>query len=308
MGLRRFLLIVSIVMVIMLITAIWFFPSNEDFRVENPFWNGTGEISTDYAVQPLKTLADLPASPEGATFILIPYLRCTPAELGQLKRFVRNGGRLILADDYGYGNQVLESLGLEIRFSGEMLLDPMVNYKSKHFPRIVHLEPDPLTGNIENLSFNHATCLINVTTASTLASSSSFSFLDRNGNGIREDNEPTGPLPVIARHRLGSGQVIFIADPSLFINSMDPIESNHALVQNIAATTTSRLLIDQSHLPPSNLDRTKSLLAAIRSFLSNPAGALGVLVVVLTLVLMPVWLKKERNKESLKGGDIDYTE
>ena len=262
MGLRRFLLMVSIVMVILLITAIWFFPSNEDFRVENPFWNGTGAINADYVVQPLKTLSDLPPSPQGTTLILIPYLKCTPAELEQLKRFVDDGGRLILADDYGYGNQVLESLGLETRFSGEMLLDPMVNYKSKHFQRIVHLEPDPLAGNIENLSFNHATCLINVTTASTLASSSSFSFLDHNGNGIREDNEPTGPLPVITHHRLGSGQVILIADPSLFINSMESLEDNSHFIMNIADTTTI-LYIDQSHLPLSELHRSKNLLAQI---------------------------------------------
>jgi len=143
----------------MLIIAVWFFPSNEDFRVENPFWNGTRDISASYPAQPLESLSDLPPSPQGTTLILIPYLNCTPAELEQLNRFVSQGGRLVLADDYGYGNQILEYLGLRARFAGETLLDPLVNYKNKQFPKIIHLEPSLLTSNTGSLVFNHATCL-----------------------------------------------------------------------------------------------------------------------------------------------------
>jgi hypothetical protein len=306
--LRRFLIMLGVALVIILAITVWFFPSNDDFQAENPFWNGTREMSSDFSISPLATLADLPSLPSDSTIILVPYLDFNPDELEGLYNFVTQGGTLVLADDYGYGNRVLEHMELEIRFSGETILDPLFCYKNKWLPRISSFTPSSLTSDTDSLILNHATCLINAESEDVLARSSSFSFLDLNANEVRDEAEPTGPLPVISRHNLSNGQLILISDPSLFINSMDTIEGNYALVQNIAATTTSRLLIDQSHLPPSNLDRTKSLLAATRSFLSNPAGALGLSVVVLTIVLMPVWLKKERNKESLKGGDIDYTE
>lgn len=299
MELRRFLEILTVALVILLIIAIWFFPSNEDFRVENPFWNGTWDINASYPALPLESLSDLPLSPQGATLILIPYLSCTTTELEQINSFVNRGGTLILADDYGYGNQILEHLGLKARFSGQILLDPLVNYKNKRLPRIFHLESSPLTSGTESLVFNRATCLVSVETANTLALSSSFSFLDLNSNQIWDDGEPTGPLPVICRHNLGSGQVILVSDPSLFINSMESIEGNDKFVQNIAATATTSLFIDQSHLPTSDLHQTKNLLTKARYALATPLGTSGLVIIALMALLKPVWHKKKENLEEV---------
>ena len=292
MELRRFLVILTIALVIILAVVIWFLPTNEDFRADNPFWNGTKDISSSYPASPLASLSDLPPSPPGSTLILIPYLDFTPAELEQLHTFVTQGGTLVLADDYGFGNQILEYLGLKARFSGQVLLDPMSNYKNKWFPRISHIIPSSVTINTESLILNHATCLTDVETGDALALSSVFSFLDLNDNQAWDEGEPTGPLPVISRHSLGSGQLILISDPSIFINSMETIESNYDFVQNIAAITTFRLLIDQSHLPPSNLHQTKNLLAYIRGWLITPVGTLSLVILALTITLMPIWQRR----------------
>jgi hypothetical protein len=298
--LRRFLALLAITLIILLIITVWFFPSNEDFRVENPFWNGTRDISTRYPAQPLESLVDLPPSPKGATLILIPYLNCSPAELEQLNRFVSRGGSLILADDYGHGNEIMEYLGIEAHFTKQTLLDPLSNYKTKQFPKIIHLENSPLTNNIESLTFNHATTLANVATTSTLALSSSFSFLDLNSNGTWQDDEPTGPLPVISHHQLGSGQVILISDPSLFINGMEAREDNDSFIQNIVATT-DRFYIDQSHLPLSELHQTKNLLTQIRGLLATPWGSLGLVILVLIIVLKPIWHRNNNGSQETQS-------
>ncbi len=293
MELRRFLFILTAVLIIALILTVWFLPSNEDFRVDNPFWNGIKNIRAEYQVQPLDSLANLPSSPDGATLLVIPYLSCTSTELEHLNYFVSRGGRLIIADDYGHGNEILADLGLEARFSGQVLLDPLINYKNKHFPRIVHLHPDPLTENTDELVFNHATSLINITDDNALALSSPFSFLDYNGDGTREDVEPTGPLPVISRHELGDGEVILISDPSIFINSMDTIADNEGLIQNIAATA-SVLYVDQSHLTSSDLHRTKSWLQQVREILSTPIVTAGLVLAAIVAALIPIWYKKKK--------------
>jgi len=295
--LRKFLAILTIAIIILLAIIVWFFPSDEDFRTENSFWNGSRNISSSYSTSPLESLSDLPSSPQGSTLILIPYLDFTDVELEELKYFVTQGGTIILADDYGYGNRVLNYLGLKVRFSGQALLDPLVNYKNKWFPRIVHLKPSPLTSGIENLIFNHAACLTNVQTDDTLALSSRFSFLDLNGNEIWDEDEPTGPLAVVSRHNLGSGQLLLISDPSVFINSMETMAGNNNFIKNIAATTPASLFIDQSHLPPSDLHQTKNLLTRIHGFFITPTGTLGLVVLALTITLIPIWHKKQ---ETLK--------
>jgi len=303
--LRRFLTILIIAVVIILTAAAWFLPSNEDFRADNPSWNGVEDISSGYQATPLESLSDLPPAPQGSTLILIPYLDFTPAELEELRCFVSQGGTLVLADDYGYGNRVLEYLGLRARFSGEILLDPMSHYKNKWFPLVSHIIPSPITSNTESLVLNHATCLTDVDPADVLALSSVLSFLDSNGNGSYDEGEPAGPLPVIACHNLGSGQIILISDPSIFINGMESIGSNHTLMENIAHITPTELFIDQSHLPPSNLHQTKSLLAAVRHGLSTPPGAAGLVVVALTVTLMPIWHKKRTGADSQTPGEGD---
>jgi len=292
MNLHKFLVALTVAIVITLAAVMWFTPTNEDFRTGNPFWNGTKEATLSHSFSPLETLASLPSSPGGSNLILIPYLQFSPTELETVHNFIIQGGTLILADDYGYGNQILEYLGFRARFSGQPLLDPLINYKTEWFPKISRFKSSSLTNNIDNLVLNHATCLLEVEAADVLASSSSFSFLDLNGNQIREESEPVGPLPIIAQHNLGSGQVILIADPSLFINGMETLGDNDKFIQNIAALTTSDFLIDQSHLPPSNLHQTKNLLASIRGALITPLGTIGMVVLVLAITLMPLWYER----------------
>jgi len=274
-GLRKFLLILTIVLVVILGVVLWLFPSDEDFRAENPFWNGISDVASNYQLSPLEALSELPTSPRGASLILIPYQSLQSAELEALQGFVAQGGTLFLADDYGYGNQVLQYLGLQARFSGQVLFDPLHNYKNGWFPRIDRFKSHPLTSNTESLIFNHATCLINVDSDDALALSSPFSFLDLNGNQTGDEGEPVGPLPVISQHKLNSGQIILIADPSIFVNSMQAIGSNGAFIQGMADITAASLFIDQSHLPPSNLHHTKNLLAHIHGALSTPNTGAG---------------------------------
>jgi len=291
MGLFRFLLILTAALIALLLLLVWFVPLDDDFRTGNPSWNGSQYICAHHEAIPVDSLADLPDSPQHSTLILIPYLDFTPAELDTLHHFVIHGGTLILADDYGYGNQVLERLGLAARFSGQSLLDPILHYKNKWLPRITRFYPGTVTSGIDSIVLNHATTIDNLETGAAIALSSSFSFLDRNGNSIRDDDEPNGPLPVISRHHLGSGRVFLVTDPSIFINSMETVADNNAFLQTIASSAVSGLYIDQSHLPPSNLYHMKSLLIKTRDFFTSPVITVELIIMILLLTLSPIWYK-----------------
>lgn len=294
MELRKFLGIVTIAMIILMLTGIWFYPSNEDFRTDNPFWNGANNLSSSCPVQSLQSLSDLPSSPEGTTLIMVPYLEYTSGELEKLESYIAKGGTLVLADDYGHGNQILESFGLTMRFAGQTLLDPLINYKNKMFPRIADLKPQTILGNTENLVLNHATALVNVSSADTLAQSSHFSFLDQNENGNWEEEETTGPLPVISIHNFGSGRILLLADPSLLINSMMEMEGNRSLLQSITATA-ARIYIDQSHLPHTELHQVKQQFKQIINFLSTPVTTIILIIFALLICLRPIWSSRKNN-------------
>ena len=294
--LPRYLVALGMVLVVIVVVVVWFIPSDEDFRVENTFWNGSSELGSYQTLTPLETLADLPAVPEGTTLILIPYIRLTSSELEDVMRFVTGGGVLVLADDYGYGNHVLSYLGIEARFSGEALLDPLFSYKNEQLPRIFKLSLDSVTDGVDSLVLNHATSLTDVEAGDVLALSSSFSYLDLNDNQKWDEEEPTGAMPVISDHDLSSGRVILISDPSIFINSMGTLEDNYGIIENIAGVSSSRLFLDQSHLPYSDLHKTKDLLTDVRGVLTTPAGTLALVAVLLIIILRPMWHRK--------GGEI----
>jgi hypothetical protein len=283
--------------------TVWFFPTTIHFGAQNPFWNGLKEFDEEYHATPLESLAALPRNPIGSVLVLVPYLKPTEADVAQLRAYLEGGGVLILADDYGYGNTVLEGLEVSARFSGSPLLDPLFNYRSAYFPLATNLEPSPLTAEVSSLALNYASTLegegLNV-----VARSSPFSYLDLNNDGNRNASEPVGPLPVAGQIMVGTGHLILLADPSIFINTMLDAEDNRQFVQNLlgSAGPDPHLFIDQAHIPSSRLEQAKAAIASVRQFVAQPA-ILAALTIVLTLVLTLTLLAPWRSRK----GVLDWT-
>jgi len=66
-----------------------------------------------------------------------------------------------------------------------------------------------------------------------LASSSYFSYLDLNLNGIHEINEPTGKMDVAVVYNVGRGRVVIISDSDILINSMINQGGNLILIKSL---------------------------------------------------------------------------
>ncbi len=294
MALHRFLTIITLSVIIILVATVQLSPAGDDVRQDNRSWNGISDAASAAGATPLASLAALPPVPLGTALVLVPYTPLSRPRLEELRDYLTEGGTLVLADDFGHGNQLLSILGLTARFSGSMLLDPVFHHESQKLPWIPRIATTPLMMNIESLVFNHATSLANVTSRETLASSSSLSFLDLNGNESLDDGEPMGPLPVISRHDFGDGSVILISDPSVLINGMQPLANNSDLVSSITAIAPSRVFIDQSHLPHSTLPDAKNLLASLRDVLITPVGASVLVALSLTITLIPLWKERRR--------------
>jgi len=282
-------------MAVMLAVLIWCYPTNSDFKSENPSWNGARDLLDDFRVSPLSSLDVLSAAPQESTLLVIPYMEFTTTDLETLENYVNSGGKLVVLDDYGFGNHILEHLKIETRFTGNQLLGTLFNYKNENFPKIVNFVSEPATSGIENLVSNHATSLENVPQDNIIAWSSYFSFLDENQNGGYDEGEPEGPFPVIANFQIGKGELVLVSDPSILINSMLEMGDNRQFLENIAQ---GQIFLDQAHLPEVPLDEAKGKLKIARNVLATVWGTLALIILVLALTLKPIWnMRKLKQRE-----------
>jgi hypothetical protein len=228
--------------------------------------------------------------------LVIPSRLPQPAHLRAIKRFVEGGGVLILLDNFGSGNDVLIFLGSAMRFSGQLLADPLFNLKNSRLPRILDFAPSPLTVGVEELVFNHATVLTGISTTQAVATSSPVSYLAVNPAGQRDEGASGGPFPVLALEPHKGGYVVAVSDSSLLINSMLPQADNRRLFQNAVglAGGNARIFLDDFLLPQGPLDATKLALADTRRLLSEPAAALALAV---TALVLPTVLLSKSSRE-----------
>ena len=289
-------LALTLVIIVSMVALVWFFPPNGDFRVENPFWNGLSTVDSKAKLTIIDDFDSLPSNPKGTALLLVPYEQFSALELTQLNSYVSSGGTLVVLDDYGFGNQVLSSVGLNMKFTGETLLDPLFDYRNKWIPKITDFTSTPIAANVSSIVFNHASSLNDTSDATIAAYSSRFSFLDTNGDGSWDNNEPAGPFPVIAYAKVDQGIVVAVADPSLLINSMIGLDDNLQFVNNVAGlqSASPKIFVDQSHLPKTPLDDAKAAIAVVYGAVSSPAGTLSLIAVILVLSLNSIWRKGGR--------------
>lgn len=292
--LRRFYMVLGIVAVAgaiaLLALATPLFATRADFSVYNPGWNGASQLGQELygtgAFRPLLSatsssegmqvtpipLVDTPLDPATTALVVLgPRADYTPDERAHVARFVQDGGLLVLADDFGTGNQLLEAVGAGSRVVPERALDFAFN-KRPEFTVGIDFAPHPLTAGVERTLLNYPAALRPGPDAQILANTTEAAWLDANEDGLRDPNEPNGPFPWLAVERVGNGTVVLASDPSVFINEMRAFGDNGRLAANLVAfvrADRSAIVVDESHHD-----------------IADPLGYLGV-----ALAAVPWWLK-----------------
>jgi hypothetical protein len=279
--------------------VLWIYPSTADFANSNTHWNGMSDVSREFHIRLLTDVGGFPSESRGTVILVIPSRPPQPTHLQAIRRFVEDGGVLILLDNFGSGNDVLMALGSAIRFSRRLLADPLFNLKNSRFPRILDFAPSPLTVGVEELVFNHATVLTGISTAQAAATSSAVSYLAVNPTGQRDEGALRGPFAVIALEPHKAGYVLAFSDSSILINSMLPQADNRRLFRNAVglAGANARIFLDDVLLPQEPLDATKHALADTRRLLTEPAATLALAVAALVL---PTVLLSKSSRETVQ--------
>lgn len=242
--------------------------TSADFSIFNSGWNGTsklailtykaGKFAPDFEAKSTGTeititqlgLDEINLDPVTSALVVIgPGKAFTSAEGRIVGDFVRNGGKLLLADDFGTGNSLLIGMGATSRFSNQLVMD-LAFEKQPEFSVVYDLRTDPITMNVSTLLLNYPSSLTIGGGTEVVAFSSIASWLDTNGNRLQEWGEPWGPFPIMARERLGAGSILLLSDPSVLINGMAAQMDNRIFSANLideVCNERTAVFFDESH-------------------------------------------------------------
>ncbi|MEM3449261.1 MAG: DUF4350 domain-containing protein, partial [Nitrososphaerota archaeon] len=228
-GLASAMLVLSLASVLM--------PTSEDFQQSNTYWNGLSTFFGALKATPLDVALYKVVPENSALFLIGPSSNITEPRLKALKSYVSEGGTLILMDETGAINSLLSSFELGIAVDGHFMFDPVFYYGSWKLPKILNIGGGALTSGVESIALNLPSILkLNSSSSNlrVLARSSSFSFLDLDGDCEPSLEEPAGPFVVAVEVPYGKGRVIVFSDSSLFLNGVIGLGDNLRILENIA--------------------------------------------------------------------------
>ncbi len=263
------------------------FPSLDDLWVENPFWNGLSKVYSQIdpvRLDDITTLYSLLEDPSNATVLLLgPSKPFSVDDVKVIEWFLINGGHVVLTDDFGTGNMLLEGLGLDVRFSQKLLMDALFKDKSSVMPRVLNLTFSGV--HVQELTLNYPTTLENTTNTSVVAYSSSFSYT-ADTPGTPTEDSPVGPFPLVAEVSLGDGSLVLISDSSLFINSMLERAGNQGFLKGILE---GQIVIDETHSMPSRLTLVKIFFMQVYNLLKKPEIKYGLTIACVFAIYNVNW-------------------
>jgi hypothetical protein len=278
---RTAVLISLTMLVLVSLISTLFLPSVDDLWHENPFWNGISQVYVSYkplTVSGFTGFSKLAVSPDNSTVLMVgPSLLFTDFEVEEIRSYITEGGHVVLADDFGSGNSLLEGLGLRVRFSGELLQDKLFNEK-KMMPRILLFAESAETAGVKELVMNYPTTL-NIDRELVLAWASSSST-------VGGQDQASGFYPVMAKVGIGKGSIVLISDSSIFINDMIERGDNALLLANLIKGS---IIIDEAHSTPSKLTYYKAALVSTYEFLGYPEVKYSLIVVIIVGVFKVSW-------------------
>jgi hypothetical protein len=204
--------------------GVWWFPQGSQF---NPDLDHQGKALADYFRSLDLHVVELPR-PTPVSWQLIQghnlvvrAVACggySASEVSAYRRYVEDGGNLLLLDDHKRHcptDEVGRSLGL--RFVG-------ITEGSQRLTFV----PDPVTEGLDDgsLAFAAGSGVVQIPAeAKILAHLDEDSWLDVNGNEIRDSGEPVAPA-VMGRMSIGAGLVIFMGDANLIQGVPQPLTDN----------------------------------------------------------------------------------
>ncbi|WP_042686587.1 DUF4350 domain-containing protein [Methermicoccus shengliensis] len=266
--------IIALVLAVLMLGVGAFSTNSEDFSAYNHGWNGYSKAlslaSARHEAHVILSPGEIESLvPPSTTLVLASPNALSVEHSKALSSFVENGGRLVVCEDYGRGNDVLSIVGASTRFTGE----PIFDYSS-YWINVSLPVAEVVEGNSSmHIVLNYPTSLL-VKSGEVLAYTGSFAFADIEHDYEMALLEHRGRVPIVAIEDVGRGEVVCIADPSVFINAMLPMANNSEFFE-VVVGNRSIVAFDQCEQP------NPPMVVLRRAIMSSPMLQLLLLVMCL---------------------------
>lgn len=267
-----------------------------DFSVYNPGWNGCSDLAVESyeagTFTPNLRLEngeqveieqkdissyDVPARISAFVFIG-PDADFSSSEADHVHQFLMEGGTVLLADDFGTGDTLLDGLNTSSRFLDKPILDLSFD-KKPHFGIAYDIADHEITEGVSFVMTNKPTGISPGENSSVLMRTSSASWLDTNENQQQDPGEDQKEHPILTIEDYGQGELVLLSDPSIMINSMNERLDNDILIANLIdhiSEGRKNIIFDESH-------RDMNLLFDLVYTLRYPSKGISMLVITVPL-------------------------
>lgn len=168
-------------------------------------------------------LADVEDPAKTLLLVLGPERRYGDGETQAVLDFLQAGGKVILADEGGYGTDIAREVGFS--FVGMTVLDTQ-NHLGDPTLVVANAKLDNASYRVIFNAPSALEPLSNAAEHTVLAQTSAAeypdgSYIDRNRNGEIDRSDTPGPMPLIVRAGYGAngGEVVLVADTGLFMDA-----------------------------------------------------------------------------------------
>jgi hypothetical protein len=272
-----------------MLSVAYYWPIQEAYHPLNVDWNGCSTIANVAQNVTLLLSYDKPLPNTTSLLAIIgPSTNFTREESSKIGGFLESGGIVLLADDFGTGNSLLEALNVSALFSGKPLADLYYYSKDPDFPVITDFSPSPATDGLTAIVLDRPSYIEvgNSSSVTKIGFSSPFSFVDIGGQGRPLANETIDSYPVLVIVKIGKGMLLLVADPSMFINDMIGLYDNMRLFQNALKMGDGSVIFDTARLSNAPLTNWRIMLKdGLDSLRLGRSGMYIPLLVVAILLL-----------------------
>ena len=242
--------------------------------------NGSGYDLANTCFSPVAL--DTISKADDSVFLIIGIERVySSVEVAAISRFLDRGGSIIVADDSDNANVLRDEApgDSSLENSGIFHGDTLLSLDCEKHPKLVKTDAFLLTEDGTekySIMFNEGTALKRSQGAEcqSIAVSSEYSWLDRNGN---EDYDPADEnmceYDLIRMVEFDRGTALYIADSSIFINDMWTREDNSRFLRDsikMLIGDNGTIIIDESiHREDSFIGNTVNFSVGTLGFLCN---------------------------------------
>lgn len=190
--------------------------SAEDLSVARTAWNGLSELRALAAEDGgVDTPARIDVSQLTAAESLLIVHPVGPLPNAELAKYLRRGGRLAVADDFGSGRAFFATFGMGLHDPGPAITTTLRDNAA--LPIAVPLAAHALVDGVDALVTNHPQVLFHPSLTPVFG-------LSRSGGN---------PGAIVLSGAVGSGRLIAISDSSVLINNMLQFEGNRRFAHNL---------------------------------------------------------------------------